>query len=143
MQQSSDSKQSEVGLESGVVRRLYRSNRQRVIAGVCGGLGEYFAVDPVWFRIGFVIVALSGGAGVLIYVLMWLGIQPAPDDYASPSPRRGAGTGAAVVGAVFIVVGTIALVNTMAPWMGQYFWPIIFVLGGLVLLFGGLNHDRD
>jgi lipopolysaccharide export LptBFGC system permease protein LptF len=49
--------------------------------------------------------------------------------------------GAAVVGVVFMIVGTIALVNTISPWMGQYVWPIVFVLGGLALLLGGLNRD--
>ena len=121
--------------------RLYRSNSQRVAAGVCGGLGEYFAVDPVWFRIGFVVLALGGGSGILIYLLMWLIIQPRPDGQVASATARGSVTGAAVIGMVFIVVGTIALVNTVAPWMGQYFWPVVFLLGGLALLIGGLNRD--
>lgn len=60
-------------------RRLYRSNSQKVLAGVCGGLGEYFSVDPVWFRIGFVLLALGGGSGVVIYLLSWLIVRPQPD----------------------------------------------------------------
>ncbi|HEU4320582.1 MAG TPA: PspC domain-containing protein [Acidimicrobiia bacterium] len=123
-------------------RHLYRSNEQRVIAGVCGGLGEYFAVDPVWFRLGFVVLALAGGSGVLIYLLMWLILQPRPDGYAPPAnPGRKQVPGAAILGLVFMVVGTVALVNTIAPWMGQYVWPVILVAGGLALLLGGLNHD--
>ncbi len=123
-------------------RRLYRSNSQRVVAGICGGLGDYFAVDPVWFRVGFVVLALGGGSGILIYLLMWLIVPPAPDGYVAPG-GRGSVTGAAVIGVVFMIVGTIALVNTVAPWLGQYVWPIVFVLGGLALLLGGLNHDGD
>ncbi|HET9258751.1 MAG TPA: PspC domain-containing protein [Acidimicrobiia bacterium] len=122
-------------------RRLYRSNSQRVFAGICAGLGDYFAVDPVWFRVGFVILALGGGSGFLIYLLMWLIVPPSPDGYTPPETGRGSVTGAAVVGVVFMVVGTIALVNTVAPWLGQYIWPIVFVLGGLALLLGGLNRD--
>jgi phage shock protein PspC (stress-responsive transcriptional regulator) len=123
-------------------RRLYRSESQRVMAGICGGLGEYFAVDPVWFRVGFVVLALGGGSGILIYLLMWLIVPPAPDGYNAPSTGRGSINGAAVVGVVFMIVGTIALVNTVAPWIGQYVWPIVFVLGGLALLLGGLNRDN-
>jgi phage shock protein C len=122
-------------------RRLYRSSTQRVLAGICGGLGEYFAVDPVWFRVGFVVLALGGGSGILIYLLMWLMVPPAPEDYAPAEAGRGSVTGAAVVGVVFMIVGTIALVNTVAPWLGQYIWPVVFVLGGLALLLGGLNRD--
>jgi phage shock protein C len=142
MQTASNSIQEEARTQTRVDRRLYRSNTERVIAGVCGGLGHFFAVDPVWFRIGFVILAFGGGSGILIYLLMWLVVQPAPDGYVAPHSPRGAVTGAAVVGVVFMIVGTIALVNTVAPWMGQYAWPAVFLLGGLALVLGGLNRDN-
>lgn len=133
----SDAGRTEIQAE----RRLYRSNTQRVFAGICGGLGDYFAVDPVWFRVGFVVLALGGGSGILIYLLMWLIVPPAPDGYRAPSSGQGFVPGAAVVGAVLMIVGTIALVNTVAPWIGQYVWPIVFILGGLALLLRGLNRD--
>lgn len=122
-------------------RKLYRSETDRVIGGVCGGLGEYFALDPIWFRIGFVLLALGGGSGVLIYLLMWLIVRPRPEGYTPPEGGRGSLTGTAVIGMVFIVVGTIALVNTIAPSLGQYFWPAVLVLGGLALVMGGLRRD--
>ena len=53
-------------------RRLYRSTDDRVVAGVCGGLGDYFDVDPVIFRIAFVVLAFVGGAGFLLYPAAWL-----------------------------------------------------------------------
>lgn len=47
--------------------------QQGVVAGVCGGLGDFFGIDPVWFRILFVILALPGGLpGVLPYAILWL-----------------------------------------------------------------------
>lgn len=122
-------------------RRLYRSTTDRVIGGVCGGLGEYFAVDPIWFRIGFVLLALGGGSGVLIYLLMWLIIPEQPEGYTPPENGRGSLSGTAVIGMVLIFVGTIALINTFAPSLGQYFWPAVLVLGGLALVMGGLNRD--
>ena len=54
------------------MKRIYRSSRERVIAGVCGGLGEYFDKDPVLFRILFVLVTLIFGFGVLAYLVMWV-----------------------------------------------------------------------
>lgn len=52
--------------------RLTRSNSERMIAGVCGGLGEYFNVDPVIVRLIFVLVTLTSGMGLIIYPLLWI-----------------------------------------------------------------------
>jgi phage shock protein C len=55
------------------VRMLRRSKSDRMLAGVCGGLAEYFKIDPVWFRLGFVLISLPGGLpGVLIYLACWI-----------------------------------------------------------------------
>lgn len=52
-------------------KRLLRSNTNRVIGGVCGGIGDYFTIDPVLVRIIFVITALFG-AGFVIYLVLWI-----------------------------------------------------------------------
>jgi len=52
--------------------KLYRSTTDRRIAGVCGGLAEYFNQDPLLVRIGFFVFALCGTAGVWAYILLWL-----------------------------------------------------------------------
>ncbi len=52
---------------------LRRSRRNRVLAGVCGGLGEFFGISPFWFRLGMFLAFIPGGVpGILIYVLLWL-----------------------------------------------------------------------
>ena len=53
-------------------RKLYRSQNQRMLAGVCGGLAEYFNVDATLIRVLFLILAVFGGSGLVIYVVMWL-----------------------------------------------------------------------
>ena len=53
-------------------RRLLRSSSDRLVAGVAGGLGRYFDVDPVMFRIGFAVSVLFGGVGVLAYAMLAL-----------------------------------------------------------------------
>ena len=53
-------------------RKLYRSQSQRMLAGVCGGLAEYFNVDATLIRVLFLVLAVFGGSGLLIYVVMWL-----------------------------------------------------------------------
>ena len=54
------------------MRRLIRSRGDRVVAGVCGGLGEYFGLDPVIMRILWLIFTCVGGAGVLAYIICWI-----------------------------------------------------------------------
>lgn len=141
MTNTPESREVEVLERPQLERRLYRSTTDQVIGGVCGGLGDYFAVDPIWFRVGFVLLALGGGSGVLIYLLMWLIVRPQPEGYIPPAEGRRSLSGAAVIGMVFIFVGTVVLVNTIAPSLGQYFWPAVLVLGGLALVIGGLSRD--
>lgn len=59
-------------------KKLYRSRKERMIAGVCGGLAEYFAIDPTWVRIIFILFFLVGGAALLIYLVLWL-LVPSAD----------------------------------------------------------------
>ena len=58
-------------------KRLYRDPQNRVIGGVCSGLGYYFRVDPVWFRLAFVIAVLVFGTGILLYLILWIVLPPA------------------------------------------------------------------
>ena len=53
-------------------KKLYRSKKNRMIAGVCGGLGDYFNIDPTLVRLLFVLVGLAVGGGFLLYLLLWL-----------------------------------------------------------------------
>ena len=52
---------------------LRRSRRNRVIAGVCGGLAEFFGISAFWFRLALVIAFIPGGVpGLLIYIILWM-----------------------------------------------------------------------
>ncbi len=59
------------------MKRLIRSTTDRKFAGVCGGIGEYFGIDPTMVRIGWVVFCLLGGSGVLAYILCALIIPEA------------------------------------------------------------------
>lgn len=54
------------------LRGLYRSETNKIIAGVCGGLGEYFNIDPTIIRIIFILITIFAGSGILIYIILWL-----------------------------------------------------------------------
>ena len=64
--------------EARPLKRLHLSNSNRKIGGVCGGLGERFEIDPVLFRVAFVLLALVCGLGILLYVVLWLLVPRAP-----------------------------------------------------------------
>jgi phage shock protein PspC (stress-responsive transcriptional regulator) len=64
-------------------RKLSRSRTDRKFAGVCGGLAEYLNVDATVVRVGFVVLALMGGAGVAIYLAMWLLVPNQTQDVAA------------------------------------------------------------
>lgn len=60
-------------------KRLYRSGNEKMLAGVCGGMAEYFGLDPVLVRIIWVIFALASfGTAILIYIVLWLIIPKHP-----------------------------------------------------------------
>jgi phage shock protein C len=54
-----------------MAKQLFRSTKNKKIAGVCGGLGEYFSIDPVWLRAGFLLSILFGGLGLILYLILW------------------------------------------------------------------------
>lgn len=64
--------------------RLTRSRTESIIAGVCGGLGEYFGVDPVIVRLIFVLVTLTTGIGVIVYPVLWI-VMPKGEPAQSPA----------------------------------------------------------
>ncbi len=59
-------------------KRFYRSVEDKWIAGICGGLGEYFNIDPILVRIGFIILFLGGGTGLFLYIIMWIFVKENP-----------------------------------------------------------------
>jgi phage shock protein C len=116
-------------------RLLRRSRAERVIGGVCGGLGRYLDVDPVLLRIAFVVLALAGGGGVLLYIVAWILI---------PEEREGEELGTArppaadatrlIVGGTLIALGTILLLNIGFPRLGRYFWPLALIAVGVAVV---------
>lgn len=144
-------------------RKLYRTRTNRMIAGVCGGLGEYLSIDPTFVRLFFVLLALSNGIGVLVYFLMWILVPP--EDAASISLREAARAGAdeiaehartmgedlrqavsspssrtwMYIGVGLILLGFFALLDNL-PWGWLHwlnwnlFWPVMLILGGIALI---------
>ena len=120
---------------------LRRSNTNRVLAGVSGGLGEYFGVDPVLFRVLFATSAFFGGVGIIAYLVAWAVI---PERGAPSAPLDGAARwlrqrrvpfGVAV--AVAAIVAWVALFSWWRPWP---FFPLLIVA---ILLVVVLERNRN
>lgn len=60
-------------------KRLYKSNKNKMIDGVCGGIAEYFGIDPTLVRLAWVLFCAMGGSGVVAYILAAIIIPPNPE----------------------------------------------------------------
>lgn len=144
--------------------RLVRSRTDRMIAGVCGGLGAYLGVDSTWVRLFFVFLALiTNGAGILLYIVLAIlmpeaeaapgspaqPMQAAADDMAqrmtAASESLGRSLGGRTTGAqsalfaglVLILLGLVFLANNLGlfRWLrGDLIWPLALIALGLALL---------
>jgi phage shock protein C len=67
-------------------RRLTRSSRHKMIAGVCGGLAEYFQIDPTVVRVAYVLISIVSVAfpGILAYIILMFVMPPADQNPGSP-----------------------------------------------------------
>ncbi len=116
-------------------RLLRRSREDRVIAGVCGGLGRYLGIDPVLLRIAFVVLTLAGGGGLLLYLVSWVLIpNERPGEALGDRPPSSAETVRLVVGGLLVVVGALMLLEMTVPRIGRYLWPLALIAVGVALL---------
>lgn len=130
-------------------KKFYRSTRQRVIAGVCGGLAEYFSVDVVIVRLAWALFALVGGAGIIAYILCWIIVPERKNAETTVSNSPKTNFGMLIIGFILVALGFIAI----AGWWGIFatafpfnfcalyapgFFPAILILVGLGLLIGWL-----
>ena len=72
------------------VKRLYRSEDDRMIGGVAGGLGEFLDIDPTIIRLIFAFSILLGGTGLLAYLVMWLVVPEEPVVEVKTAPKKAA-----------------------------------------------------
>lgn len=128
-------------------KKLKRSRSDRVIAGVCGGIGEYFNIDPVVIRIIWVLLSfMPGGPGFLAYLVCAL-IIPEDDGVIYQDEDSGMNTSntAIFIGIALIVVGGIMLTKIIWPQfafkimsIGKY-WPILFIVFGIYIIVNQTN----
>lgn len=130
-----ESEPTAAGPETERPRVLRRGRDDRVIAGVCSGLGRYFGIDPVLLRIAFVVLAIAGGGGILLYVVCWILIpeEGENENLGTVRPSNVDST-RLVVGGALIAIGTILLLNLSIPALGRYFWPLAVIAAGVAIV---------
>ncbi|MFT3874586.1 MAG: PspC domain-containing protein [Nocardioides sp.] len=118
------------------VRRLSRTvGPHRKVAGVAGGLARHLDIDPVILRVAFVVLALFGGGGILLYIALWLLL---PDDEGSPATVRLDSRSLSVVLVVVGVIAALSLIGT--SWGGVHApWPVILI--GLLVALVVMNRQ--
>jgi phage shock protein C len=100
-------------------KRLYRSRRSRIIGGICGGLGEYFNIDPVIVRLVWFVLIIFGGIGILAYIIAWV-IIPDENVYPAEKPPQ--------------AKETISDVQKQGNYNARIFWGVVLIILGV--LFG-------
>lgn len=128
-------------------RRLTRS-ADRKIGGVCGGIGEYFGVDPTIVRIAFIVLAIVtiGPGGLLAYGILWA-IMPAPDPSA-PASNAPPANGALLLGIILVVIGVAAafqglqLLWWMTSGIMRVGWPVALIAAGVVIVLAARRGNQ-
>ena len=123
--------------QSASIKELHRSRDERILAGVAGGLGRYFDITPTFFRIGFAILALVGGAGILLYVAAWLVI---PDEgesgsIVSEALRRRRDRPWLLAGVALVAIALVSLFGQADFWPNSGFAWTLLLLGALAIMF--------
>ena len=148
-------------------KKLYRSVTDKMLGGVCGGLAEYFAVDPVIVRLIFVLAVVFGGSGIIAYIILWIIIPQKPyiitpfnPEYAKPDSSPGAeektsestqfnmnvvnekvqNNRSIYAGVFLIFLGGIFLLDNFVPHFhfGD-FWPLILIGLGFAIILNSRN----
>ncbi|MEJ5292893.1 MAG: PspC domain-containing protein [Candidatus Methanosuratincola sp.] len=132
---------------SNVPKRLYRSNSNRILGGVCGGIAEYFNVDPVIVRLIWIVFTVIYGFGILLYLIAWVIIPRSPEGYSPPqqgggttafSLNRGARRALVVFGLILVLFGALEITGLSKPIKAfiasTFSFPFIFIWLGITII---------
>jgi phage shock protein C len=126
------------------MKKIFKLRKGRIIDGVCGGAARYIGVETVWVRLGWAILSLAGGIGILAYIL---GMYMFPREDGQQEQRRvtGRSSGPLIAGIVLIAVGVLFVLRVLGilhygfwgAWHVAWviLWPLSLFAGGAFLLF--------
>ena len=134
-------------------KKLYRLKDKEVFGGVCAGLAKYFNIDVVLVRVIFVLLALFGGGGVLIYIVLWIAVPTSPhqstnikneididpvavnNEEVKKKETESNSNGSLIAGVILILLGVLFLGQRIFPvYNVGDLWPLILVVVGVILV---------
>jgi phage shock protein C len=145
-------------------KKLYRSQKDKIIAGVCAGLAKYFEIDPILIRGAFLLLALINGAGLILYLILAVIVPKEPDQDSKTDDSKNTeekikenvqdlknearqlaekmknkswlSDKRNVIGLIIVIVGLIALANQFVPqWFSwKLFWSLTLVFVGFYII---------
>lgn len=141
-------------------KRLYRSQRNKVFGGVCGGLGEYFEVDPVLIRVLFVFLTFFHGSGIILYLLLLIILPKEPlilnedisqsmidentktENFQVEIAEKKTNT-RKLFGIILLVLGIVLLLDNLIPTFDfEIIFPLILIGAGLFLIIESFRKMR-
>jgi phage shock protein PspC (stress-responsive transcriptional regulator) len=122
-------------LPDGNIRRLERSRSDRMVAGVAGGLARYFDIHPAVYRVGFVVLTLLGGAGIIIYLALALVIpeEGKEDSFATAALRNRRERPWPLIGLALLAIAGAVLLSHATLWPHGDAWIPLLLAGGAIL----------
>ena len=130
-------------------KRLYKSRTERMVDGVCGGLAEYFGLDPTLVRIAWVLLAFFGGIGILLYIasMIIMPVNPSTTVANDVNPKA-TGTNERFWGILLVAVGLFWLLSNLGFSLWHHWWgfswdvllPTLLILAGIAFLLGGRSY---
>ena len=149
-------------------KRLLRSRNNRVIAGVCAVLADYFNIDIALMRVLFVVATICGSFGFWMYVILWIvvpeeyslesrnnnrdysqskygdTIDITPKDETNGKDEKKTVNGAMIASMILIFIGLVALIDNFTPlaWIWKL-WPVPIIIIGVILLINSLKNNEN
>ena len=133
------------------IKRIYRSKEDKMIAGVCGGIAEYYSIDPVWIRLIAVILFFLNGVGLLAYIVLWILMPENPHQKSGKKTvveervdvikernkniRENNNDTNFFLGTILIIIGILFLIKNVLGWFNtQIFWGSLIIIIGVIFL---------
>ncbi|KPU42289.1 phage shock protein C [Oxobacter pfennigii] len=134
-------------------KQLFRSRNNKMIAGVCGGIAEYFAIDPTIVRLVWVLITLTYGIGLIAYIIAAIVIpdnmyqsyenyeQKSNEEYAKPAVSSDKTN--LIIGCILVLIGAFAVLKRFFYWFDfSLLWPVLLIAVGAIILYNGWRKPR-
>ncbi|MGF7056586.1 PspC domain-containing protein [Brassicibacter mesophilus] len=130
-------------------KQLYRSTHNKIISGVCGGIAEYFEIDPIIIRLLWALITFTKGIGFIAYIICMIIIPEntsAYSEYVDTESNYSDDNSKIILGVVLVILGLVLVAKKFIHWLDfGSLLPIFMVLVGIYLILkekGGFFNEK-